>query len=372
MTQDRQPRPDTPATPPPEGEAVGVRTGAPEGNGSGPAPEADAGRIAGAGDRQSAPSGDVGGAGGAGGTGGTGDWDVNGDHPAYDSTHVSAQHSAQEASTEMSETHEVESEPAASPSGEGQHPRRLSPWSHMSAAAKEFVVVVAMALGLSLIVKTWLLQAFYIPSGSMEDTLVLNDRVVVSKLTPGPFELHRGDIVVFADPGNWLGVHTTTSRGPVVEAVQEALTFVGLLPDNSEDHLIKRVIGLPGDHVVCCDATKRLTINGIPITETYVKSGNEPSATPFDITVPVGRVWVMGDHRSDSSDSRYHDPGGTGAQGSVPISLITGRAVALVWPLSHITGLGTPEVVFAKVPNPRSAAAVPSAGGPPQALSGGQ
>jgi signal peptidase I len=251
------------------------------------------------------------------------------------------------------------------------HPVALSPWSHMSAAAKEFVVVVAMALGLSLIVKTWLMQAFYIPSGSMEDTLVLNDRVVVSKLTPGPFALHRGDIVVFADPGAWLGVHGATSRGPIVEAVSEALIFVGLLPDNSEDHLIKRVIGMPGDHVVCCDADKRITINGTAINENYLKPGNVPSATPFDITVPAGRVWVMGDHRSDSSDSRFHDPGGTGAQGSVPISLITGRAVALVWPLSHIKGLGTPDKVFAAIPPPRSAAASTATAGTQPVLAGG-
>jgi signal peptidase I len=241
--------------------------------------------------------------------------------------------------------------------GDSGAPKAGLPWSHMSAAAKEFVVVVAMALGLSLIVKTWLMQAFYIPSGSMEDTLVLNDRVVVSKLTPRVFELHRGDIVVFADPGSWLGPRPATNRSPVADALAEALTFVGLLPDNSEDHLIKRVIGLPGDHVVCCDSEKRLTINGTAVHETYLKPGNESSATPFDITVPTGRVWVMGDHRSDSSDSRYHDPGGTGALGSVPISLITGRAVALVWPLNHIEGLGTPDEVFAAVPPPSSASA---------------
>ncbi len=363
MTEDRQPRGDDLATSP-ASDAVGVRNGHTAGAGKAAAP----GRAADGRSGDSDPEGERTGAPMA-NADGTGDWRPDGDHPAYPATPVTAQ----EATPVMPETDHGGSESAAvHPADDHHHPRVLSPWSHMSAAAKEFVVVVAMALGLSLIVKTWLLQAFYIPSGSMEDTLVLNDRVVVSKLTPGPFTLHRGDIVVFADPGNWLGVHTTTSRGPIVEAVQEALTFVGLLPDNSEDHLIKRVIGLPGDHVVCCDANKRLTVNGVSITETYVKAGNEPSATPFDITVPAGRVWVMGDHRSDSSDSRYHDPGGTGAQGSVPVSLITGRAVALVWPLNHLTGLGTPDDVFAKVPATRAAAAIPSAGPSLQALTGGQ
>jgi len=222
-----------------------------------------------------------------------------------------------------------------------------------------------MALVLSFIVKTWLLQAFYIPSGSMEDTLVLNDRVIVSKLTPGPVDLQRGDIIVFADPGQWLDATTPVKRGPLATAVSDTLTFVGLLPDNAENHLIKRVIGLPGDHVVCCDEGGRITINGAAIKEPYLKPGDAASEQNFDITVPSGRVWVMGDHRSNSADSRAHDgPDNNGTQGSVDERLIVGRAVALVWPLDHLTWLSNPTATFAGVPAPSSASTGASNGDP--------
>ena len=234
----------------------------------------------------------------------------------------------------------------------------------LGAALKEFAIVVGMALVLSFIVKTWLLQAFYIPSGSMEDTLVLNDRVIVSKLTPGPVDLKRGDIIVFADPGQWLDETPAAKQGPVATVVTETLTFVGLLPDNAENHLIKRVIGLPGDHVVCCDEGGRITINGTAIKEPYLKPGDAASEQDFDVTVPSGRVWVMGDHRSNSADSRAHDgPENNGSQGSVDERLIVGRAVALVWPLDHLTWLSNPTATFANVP-------APSADTTPQGTSG--
>jgi signal peptidase I len=235
----------------------------------------------------------------------------------------------------------------------------------LGAAVKEFVIVVGMALVLSFIVKTWLLQAFYIPSGSMEDTLILNDRVIVSKLTPGPVDLKRGDIIVFADPGEWLDPPTVQHRGAVVDVVRDTMAFVGLLPDSSENHLIKRVIGLPGDHVVCCDEGGRITINGTAIKEPYLKSGDAASEQDFDVTVPRGRVWVMGDHRSNSADSRAHDgPQNDGSQGSVDEHLIVGRAVALVWPLDRLTWLSNPASTFAHVPPPAPGGATP--GGRPQ------
>jgi signal peptidase I len=252
-----------------------------------------------------------------------------------------------------------------------REPRRSTNRRHgfgamLGAAGRELVIVVGMALVLSFVVKTWLLQAFYIPSGSMEDTLVLNDRVIVSKLTPGPFDLKRGDIVVFADPGDWLDSVTPPEQGPVVTTVRKGLMFVGLLPDDAENHLIKRVIGLPGDRVVCCDEGERLTVNGVPLVEPYLKPGDAPSAQEFDIRVPEGSVWVMGDHRSDSSDSRYHDPSGTGEDGSVPESLIVGRAVALVWPLNHLDWLSNPRATFAKVPDAPTGGSAPAGGSPPE------
>ena len=223
----------------------------------------------------------------------------------------------------------------------------------LGAAVKEFVIVVGMALVLSFIVKTWLLQAFYIPSGSMEDTLRIDDRVIVSKLTPGPIDLRRGDIVVFADPGNWVDAPASPRPGPPGPGGRAPVRLVGLLPATAENHLIKRVIGLPGDHLVCCDVGGRITINGAPIKEPYLKPGNAASEQDFKITVPPGRVWVMGDHRADSSDSRFHDgPKQDGSAGSVPESLIVGRAVALVWPLDHLTWLSNPSATFATVPSP--------------------
>ena len=232
---------------------------------------------------------------------------------------------------------------------------------------KEVVIIAVMAMVLSFVVKTWLIQAFYIPSGSMEDTLVKDDRVIVSKLTPGPFDLARGDVVVFQDPDGWLGGVVPAPQEPGVRgAVHKGLQFIGLLPDNSDDHLIKRVIGMPGDHVVCCDKNGALTINGVAVTESYVKKGDTPSGgrPPFDIVVPAGRVWVMGDHRSDSSDSRFHDDG-TGATGSVPIDDITGRAVTIVWPVDNVRWLSVPSRIFESVPAPAGATkpAVPPSGG---------
>lgn len=221
----------------------------------------------------------------------------------------------------------------------------------VGAAVKEVALVLVMAMVLSFVVKTWFLQAFFIPSGSMENTLLVGDRVVVSKLTPTPIDLERGDVVVFEDPGGWLGTAPPVDeRTGVDRVVHDVLVFVGLLPSESEDHLIKRVIGLPGDRVVCCDAERRLTVNGVAIDEPYIHPGDVPSSMTFDITVPQGRIWVMGDHRSDSEDSRFHDPSGNGSDGSVPIDDVTGRAVAIVWPFDRFGWLSDHPSTFARVP----------------------
>jgi signal peptidase I len=220
-------------------------------------------------------------------------------------------------------------------------------------AGSEVLVVLGMALLLSLLIKTFLVQAFFIPSSSMENTLLIGDRVLVSKLTPGVFDLHRGDVVVFKDPGGWLtaeGGQPPPQDGGVGSTVRNALSFVGLLPQDSGEHLIKRVVGVGGDHVVCCDANNRVTVNGAPIDETaYLVPGARPSDKPFDVTVPYGYLWVMGDNRPVSADSRLHRQLNNGM---VPVHDVVGKAFVVVWPFDRAGGLGVPAGVFARVPAP--------------------
>ena len=239
----------------------------------------------------------------------------------------------------MSADQGAQQDAAQEPAGP-RPPARRSPGGGVLAAVKETVLVVAVALVVSLVVKTFLLQAFFIPSQSMEQTLDIGDRVIVSKLTPGPFELHRGDVVVFSDPGGWLGETAPTRRGAVGTVVAEVLTFVGLLPEDSDDHLIKRVVGLPGDHVVCCDAQGLITVNDTPVDESaYLAAGAVPSERAFDVVVPEGELWVMGDNRPESADSRYNTDSEP-YHGFVPVDLVVGRAHAVVWPLPHWAWLG--------------------------------
>ncbi len=241
-------------------------------------------------------------------------------------------------------------ESPASSDGEQRRSRpRSGPARGLIAALREAVIVVAAALVLSLLIKTFLVQAFYIPSESMEDTLAVGDRVLVSQLTPGPFDLQRGDVVVFEDPGGWLDPVPEVSRGPVGDAVVDVLTFVGVLPQNSGQHLIKRVIGLPGDHVACCDAQGRTTVNGVALDETFLKPGSVPSELDFDVTVPSGSIWVEGDNRQHSGDSRYHQ--GLAGGGAVPLDDVVGRAVVTVWPLDRLTWLSRHGDAFTGVPD---------------------
>lgn len=219
-------------------------------------------------------------------------------------------------------------------------------------AVRETVIIVVMAMVLSFVVKTWVAQAFFIPSGSMEQTLEVGDRVMVSKLHKRFEGVNRGDIVVFQDPGGWLPPMERAEPSEVMGSVQSVLTFVGLLPDPADEHLIKRVIGVGGDRVVCCDADGRLTVNGAAIDEPYVYPGDVPSAIRFDVSVPAGSVWVMGDHRSDSQDSRYHPLDGDGSEGSIPLDLVVGRGVVTVWPVTRAGSMSSHPDVFAGVPAP--------------------
>jgi signal peptidase I len=213
---------------------------------------------------------------------------------------------------------------------------------------KEVATVVIVAIVLSFLIKTFLFRAFYIPSESMVNTLDVNDRIFVNLLVPQPIALERGDVVVFKDSQGWLSPAAEKPKGPFTW-VQDGLTFVGLLPDNSEQHLVKRVIGLPGDHVVCCDAGGQLTVNGAPLNEKYINPAEIPQAKDFDVVVPAGKVWVMGDNRNHSADSRAHmNTNG----GFVNESDIEGRAAVIAWPLNRISALDNYPDVFRSVPAP--------------------
>jgi signal peptidase I len=212
----------------------------------------------------------------------------------------------------------------------GRVRRQLPVWQEMA-------LLLAIALVLAVVIKAFFMQAFYIPSASMDDTLVKNDRILVQKVSywggGGP---HRGDVVVFADPGGWLDA--SESRGPG-GLIPRGLEAVGLYPTGG--HLVKRVIGVGGDEVKCCDKQGRILVNGVPLNEkSYLAPGDKPSLIDFDVKVRQGYIWVQGDNRSDSADSRVHlgDPGG----GQVPADDVVGKVFAVVWPLDHAKLLHTP------------------------------
>jgi signal peptidase I len=206
---------------------------------------------------------------------------------------------------------------------------------------RELPVLIVVALVLALIIKTFVIQAFYIPSESMENTLLTNDRVLVNKLVYHTREIERGDVVVFSGVDSWdPEVQFEEPSNPVAAFFRWVGTAFGVVP--GEKDYIKRVIGVPGDRVKCCDPKGRVTVNGVPLDEdAYLYKGDVPSQRFFDIKVPPGRLWVMGDHRSVSLDSRSHtgDPGG----GTIPADEVIGRAFVIVWPFSRATTLPIPE-----------------------------
>ncbi|WP_370131006.1 signal peptidase I [Streptacidiphilus sp. EB103A] len=210
---------------------------------------------------------------------------------------------------------------------------------------KELPILVVVALVLALLIKTFLVQAFSIPSGSMENTLRINDRVLVDKLTPHfGSKPSRGEVVVFHDPGNWLSDEPTQqqSGNSLIRGVQDVFSWIGLMPSANEKDLIKRVIAVGGD-TVSCKGTGPVYVNGKPLDEPYIYPGatacGDKNFGP--LKVPADSIWVMGDHRNDSLDSRYHmdEPGG----GSVPDSDVVGRAFTIAWPISHWATLPIPS-----------------------------
>jgi signal peptidase I len=212
----------------------------------------------------------------------------------------------------------------ATRSREARPKRRIPGWL-------EVILLAGVALLVSLLVKTFLMQMFFVPSGSMEPLFRVDDRILVEKVSSWDGEVERGDVVVFEDPGGWLPPQ------PKLNRFQKALSTVGLYPTGG--HLVKRVIGIGGDHVECCDSEGRVTVNGVPLDEGYLKDPGQQRA--FDVRVPEDRLWVMGDNRSNSEDSRYHQnlPG----KGSIPADRVVGRVWAIAWPLDRFAVLDRPE-----------------------------
>ena len=208
-----------------------------------------------------------------------------------------------------------------------------------------------VAVALMMLVRAFLVQSFSVPSGSMQQTLEPGDRILVTRLERGP-SIERGDVVVFDGTDTWGKPAGANNETGVRATLSSVLAFISL---SSGADYVKRVVGVPGDHIVCCAVDGRLTVNGVAVDEPYLYPGNPPSTMKFDVIVPAGKIWVMGDHRSDSEDSRFHDPSGNGSDGAVPIDAITGRAVAVVWPLGRAGWLSNYSSTFAPVGEPTGA-----------------
>ena len=226
---------------------------------------------------------------------------------------------------------------------QAQEEGRLGEWLWVQ--AREGGTVILYALVIAFLVKTFLLRGFYIPSGSMEQTLQVNDRVFINVAGSYFSEPKRGDVIVFKDSQGWIPSTQKTSS-----PLKDALSFAGILPDTSSNFLVKRVIGTPGD-VVESDGTGKIKVNGVEITEPYLYPGNPPSEVPFKVTVPAGKYFVMGDHRSNSADSRYHISDGTAF---ISKDDVQGNVFVVAWPLNHFGLLQDQSSVFSSIPAPSS------------------
>ena len=230
--------------------------------------------------------------------------------------------------------------------------RKIKSKNFLLAFLIDTVVIIVSALIISFVIKSFLIRSFYIPSGSMFDTLQINDRIIVNQLVPNIVPLERGDVVVFKDPGGWLGSTPEKPAGNALSQIGDFISsVVGLTAPDNNQHLVKRVVGKGGDRVICCDLDNRITINGKAIIEPYLAKGSNPSNTEFDVIVPKDSFWVMGDNRGNSEDSRYHPD--TPGRGFVSKSYVVGRAFVISWPFTNFTWLDNYPNVFKDVPAPK-------------------
>jgi signal peptidase I len=278
--------------------------------------------------------------------------------------------------------------PAPSPPDGPSAPKR-SAW-------RELPFLLVLALVLALLIKGFLLQAFSIPSGSMQHTLEIGDRVLVNKLVYDFRGIHRGEVVVFNGIDDWAPEgQAAAPRGAVASALHQAGVFVGVASDDKD--YIKRVIGLPGDRVMCCSPAGNVVVTppgGAPVElhEPYLlQAGDDEDPAKWfcaaagtiggnpnpdarakcppgaqGVLVPKGRLFVMGDHRGASSDSRYHYS--DAHLGTIPESRVVGRAFVVVWPLKHSAVLGVPSTFTSALAAPGGSYALGAVGALPVAL----
>jgi signal peptidase I len=253
---------------------------------------------------------------------------------------------------------------AGDPPGSGRRRGRSGGGSFL----RELPVLVVIAVGLALLIKSFFVQAFFIPSGSMEQTLHIGDRVLVNKLVYHTRSIHRGEIVVFDTAGTAFADSPDTvgsaPRGAVGRVVNDVDCFLGFGCAGQTD-FIKRVIGLPGDRITCCNARGQVVVNGVGLVEPYVYHNNfapicagptptgppsaQCSASSPPVVVGKGMLFVMGDHRDDSDDSRVF--------GQLPEKKVIGRAFLRIWPIGRIGFLRAPSYGVRAAASPAGAAA---------------
>ena len=243
-------------------------------------------------------------------------------------------------SVTSAQTPEPDAKSSAPEPGQGDSDAKAEKPKKKKSFARELLTIVVAAAILTLLVKAFLVQVYRIPSASMENTLEIGDRVLVNKVVYHFRDIARGDVIVFSGQDSWGPDAPPPSGNPLVRVFDDMLSGLGLHSDQT--YYIKRVIGVPGDRVACCDTRGRVTVNGVALNESqYLYPGEQPSALKFNNVVPSGHLWVMGDHRGDSEDSRYHpeDPGG----GAIPQSQVVGRAFFIIWPPSQFRDLPIPS-----------------------------
>jgi signal peptidase I len=275
----------------------------------------------------------------------------------------------QNATPGQADSHSTPGLASVHPQSEPGQPRPSANLRKQRRFWRELVTIVVAAAVLTLLVKAFVVQVYRIPSPSMEDTLMVGDRVLVNKLVYHFRGIDRGDIVVFSGDGSWGPAPPPPSSDPVVRIFDDALSAVGL--HTGSTFYIKRVIGLPGDHVACCTDGK-VTVNGVPLNEvSYLLPGSAPGASSFKVTVPPGRIWVLGDNRENSDDSLLHMQDGYPFDGTIAENEVVGRAFFVIWPPSQFGDLPIPSTFQqAALHSGASGSAVLQVGGVAAALGG--